>query len=264
MKRIFFELAYDGTDYGGWQIQPDNISIQEVIEEKLADLYVNQPIRIHSSGRTDAGVHAMGQTITFDTPDRPRIPPENLKMALNNSLPDSIQIFNADFAPEPEFHARYSAIGKAYTYIINTGLKTPFNSRYSWNLPECKEIQDMKKASEFLQGTHDFSSFTTSRKDIDNAVRTIFRIDIEEKGEMLFMTFIGSGFLYKMVRSIVGSLIMVGKGEMEVNDVNKILDAKDRSKAPKSAPPNGLFLMKVFYNQDSLEKFNLRSELEFF
>lgn len=257
MKRIFFEVAYDGTDFGGWQVQPDNPSVQELIEERLAELYVNQAVRIHSSGRTDSGVHAMGQTVTFDPPGRPRIPPENLKQALNNSLPDSIAIRDARFAPEPDFHARFSAIGKAYTYIINIGEKTPFNSRYSWNIPDCREIQKIKEAASFLTGTHDFSSFTTSRKDIENAVRTIYRIDIEEKDKMLCITVIGSGFLYKMVRNIVGTLIMVGQGEMQPEEVAEILKIKERSKAPKSAPPNGLFLMKVFYEKEALEDFAL-------
>ena len=255
MKRIFFEVAYDGTDFSGWQVQPDRISVQETIEKHLAEIYVNQPVRIHASGRTDAGVHAMGQTVTFDPPDRPEIPPENLMNALNNSLPDSITVRVAEFAPSPDFHARYSAVGKAYTYFLNTAEKTPFNSRYSWHQPACTDICGIRKAADILTGTHDFSSFTTSRKDIDNAVRTLYRIDIDTCGDYLCLTFVGSGFLYKMIRGLTGALVLVGSGRLAVSDVADILKAEDRAKAPKGAPPNGLFLMKVFYDDEKLKSY---------
>lgn len=252
MSRIFFEVAYDGSDFSGWQVQPDKISIQQRIEERLSELYVNQPIRIHASGRTDSGVHAMGQAVTFDPPEHPSIPPTNLQKALNNSLPESIRIRNISFTEQPDFHARYSAVGKAYTYVINRGEALPFNLRTSWHLPECRNICEINKAADILTGTHDFSSFTTARKNIDNAVRTIYRIDIEEEGDFLYLTFIGSGFLYKMVRSLVGTIVMVGSNQIESAKIAELLDAKDRSLAPKSAPPNGLFLMKVFYDKKSL------------
>ena len=251
------EVAYDGSDFSGWQVQPDRISVQQMIEERLAELYVNQPVRIHSSGRTDSGVHALGQTFTFDPPEKPAIPPENLRKALNHSLPDSIQIRKASFAPDPRFHARYSAIGKAYTYVINCGENLPFSARYSWHLPECRNIREIRKCAERLTGTHDFSSFTTSRKDIDSAVRTIYRIDIDEFGPFLCMTFIGSGFLYKMVRSITGAVVLAGSGKIDSSKIETILKQKDRSAAPKSAPPNGLFLMQVFYDEDSMKAFGL-------
>ncbi len=253
-KRIFFEVAYDGTDFAGWQIQPDKMSVQQRIEDRLSELYVNQPIRIHSSGRTDSGVHAMAQAVTFNPPDYPQIPPANLQIALNHSLPDSIIIRTAKFADAPDFHARYSAVGKAYTYVINRGEALPFNLRKSWHLPDCTDICEIRKAADIVTGTHDFSSFTTSRKKIDNAVRKIYRVEIDQAEDLLYLTFVGSGFLYKMVRSLVGAMVMVGSGKLKAEEIADLIKAKDRSKAPRSAPPNGLFLMKVFYDKASLEK----------
>lgn len=257
MPRIFFKVAYDGTDYGGWQIQPDNISIQQLIESRLEQLYVNQPIRIHASGRTDAGVHAVAQSVTFDSPEAPHIPPENLQTALNNSLPGAIRIKGAKFAEIPDFHARYSAKGKAYSYVINRGEQTPFNSRYCWYLPDCKDVCEIRKTATMLEGEHDFSAFTTSRKEIDSAVRTIYRIDIQEFDDFIAITCVGSGFLYKMVRNIAGLLAMAGNGEVNAKFAAELLAGKDRSVAPKSAPPNGLFLMEVFYEENAWKNFKL-------
>lgn len=257
MPRIFFKVAYDGTDYAGWQIQPDNVSIQELIENRLEQLYVNQPIRIHASGRTDSGVHSVGQTCTFDAPDAPHIPPENLQVALNNSLPEAIRIKEAKFTETPDFHARYSAKGKAYTYIINKGEITPFNARYSWHLPNCKNMDEMGRCADLLTGEHDFSAFTTSRKNIEDAVRTIYRIEFKDFGNFSAITFIGSGFLYKMVRNIVGMLVSAGQGEIDAAFAEKLLKGRTRSEGPKAAPPNGLFLMQVFYDDDAWKSFDI-------
>lgn len=256
-QRIFFKVAYDGTDYAGWQIQPDNISIQQLVESRLEQLYVNQPVRIHASGRTDAGVHAIAQTVTFDSPEAPHIPPGNLQIALNNSLPNAIRIKDVKFAKTPDFHARYSAKGKAYTYVINRGEQTPFNARYSWYLPKCDNICEIRKAVVPLEGEHDFSAYTTSRNKIDNAVRTIYKIDIQEFDNFITITCVGSGFLYKMVRNIAGLLAMVGTGEGNAKFAEELLNGRDRSLGPKAAPPNGLFLMEVFYEEDAWKNFKL-------
>lgn len=257
IERIFFTVSYDGTDYAGWQFQPDNISVQQYIESKLEELYVNQPIRIHASGRTDSGVHSIGQTVTFDTPEFPHIPVENLQLALNNVLPSSIRIEDIKVADDPNFHARYSAKGKAYTYIINTSDETPFKTRYSWHQPNCNRLCEMRKSAEILIGEHDFSAFTTNRKKVGNAVRTIHDIDIKEFDDYIAITCYGSGFLYKMVRNIAGLLAEVGSGKIDKNFTKEILESKNRSLGPKSAPPNGLFLMKVFYNEDDWKKFKV-------
>jgi len=257
-KRYFLGLAYDGTDFAGWQIQPDEhgSTVQATVEDKLSQLFANQVIRIHSSGRTDAGVHALEQTITFNPPERPLIPLPDLQRALNHMLPDSIRI---RFAKEVsgDFHARYSTVGKAYTYVINRGCPNPFTSRYSWHLPRCTDLDGIRAAAEHLTGEHDFSAFTVNRKDIDDATRTIHRIDILEDEDILCLTFVGSGFLYKMVRSLVGALALAGTGELSGDEMSSLLAEKDRSKAPKTAPANGLFLVKVFYDEPTLHSFHL-------
>ena len=219
-------------------------------------------MRIHASGRTDAGVHAVGQTVTFDPPDAPHIPPANLQIALNNSLPLAIRIKDAKFATTPDLHARYSAKGKAYTYIINNDKQTPFNARYSWHQIQCKNICEIRKSAAVLEGEHDFSAFTTSRKKIDNAIRTIHKIEIQEFNNFIAITCIGSGFLYKMVRNIAGLLASAGNGEVDATFTEKILENKIRADAPKAAPPNGLFLMEVFYKNNEWQKFVLK-ELPF-
>lgn len=256
-ERIFFTLSYDGTDYAGWQFQPDNISIQQYVESKLEQLYANQPIRVHASGRTDAGVHAIAQSVTFDSPDYPHIPINNIKLALNNVLPSSIKIKDIKIAEYPDFHARYSAKGKAYTYIINKQKDIPFTTRYSWHQPNCTNICEMRKSATMLEGEHDFSAFTTSRNKIGNAIRTIYKLDIKEFDNFIAITCYGSGFLYKMVRNIAGVLGEVGNGNMNKNSTKELLDSKKRSMGPKSAPPNGLFLMRVFYKDNEWKEFTL-------
>ncbi|MBN1864314.1 MAG: tRNA pseudouridine(38-40) synthase TruA [Victivallales bacterium] len=258
MPRMYLEVSYDGSDYGGWQRQPDVRTVQEEIERRLSELYVNQPVVIHSSGRTDAGVHAVAQPVTFDVPEYPGIPPENLLQALNNSLPDSIRINCVGLAPSDDFHARFSAVGKAYCYIINRGDKTPFNSRYSWHVPGCIDDDAVRRGAGHLVGEHDFAAFTNSRKDDDGGtVRRIFRIDVREFGYYLAMTFVGGGFLYKMVRNMAGVLALVGSGTHKPEDVLGFLKCADRSELPKPAPARGLFLMKAFYSEEDLAGFQL-------
>ncbi len=258
MPRMYLEVSYDGTDYAGWQRQADVCTVQEEIERRLSELYVNQPVVIHSSGRTDAGVHAVCQPVTFDVPDYPGIPPDNLRQALNNSLHDSIRINCLRNAPREDFHARFSAIGKAYCYIVNRGDKSPFNSRFSWHVPGCRDADAIRRGAEHLVGEHDFAAFTNSRKDDDGGtVRRIFRIDVREFGHFLAVTYVGSGFLYKMVRNMTGVLALVGCGLYISDDVLGLLKCASRSDLPKPAPARGLFLMKAFYSEEDLAGFRL-------
>ncbi len=252
----FMELAYDGTDYAGWQIQPNGLTIQQVLEEKLAIIYANQIIRTDSSGRTDAGVHALGQTVTFSAPGRPIVQDWKLYKALNRMLPQTIRIREVKEV-DGEFHARFSAVGKAYTYVINRGIPNPFTDRWSWNIPEFTALHELHKATDCLCGEHDFSSFTVDRKEIDDAVRTIYRIDIHEFGDLVCMTFVGDGFLYKMIRSLMGTLAFVGTGKVKPAEVKEILESRKRTSAYDTAPAQGLFLMKVFYDEKSMKKFKL-------
>ncbi|NOY76120.1 MAG: tRNA pseudouridine(38-40) synthase TruA [Kiritimatiellaeota bacterium] len=254
-KRTLLEIAYDGTDFAGWQVQPDKKTIQGEIERILSELYVNQPIRIHGSGRTDSGVHASRQTATFTPPDHPAIPPENLRTALNNSLPDAIRIRSARIAGS-DFHARYSAVGKAYTYVINRGERLPFRDRYSWHLPQCVDTKSMRETAELLTGEHNFSSFVTKSSKIDDPVRRLFAIDIQESDDLLLLTFVGSGFLYKMVRGLTGALAVVGSGSKNSAEIADILESRRSSDNVPPAPARGLFLMKVFYSADDSGNFD--------
>ncbi|OGV55001.1 MAG: tRNA pseudouridine(38-40) synthase TruA [Lentisphaerae bacterium GWF2_50_93] len=258
MKNIrwFMEVAYDGTDYLGWQIQPDGLTVQEVLEEKLGMIYANQLIRTESSGRTDAGVHALGQAVTFSAPCRPIVQDWKLYKALNRMLPQSIRIREAREVEE-KFHARFSAAGKAYTYVINRGLPNPFSDRWSWNMGDFTDLCELRKSCDRLVGVHDFSSFTVDRKEIDDAVRTIFRIEIHEFGDLVCLTFVGDGFLYKMIRSLMGTLAFAGTGKIKADEVEEILQSRKRAAAHDTAPAQGLFLMKVFYDEESMKKFKL-------
>ncbi len=257
LPRIFMELAYDGTDFCGWQIQPNGLSVQEVIEEKLARIYAGKKVKIESSGRTDAGVHALGQTITFTPPGIPYVEDEKLQRALNRMLPVSIRILDVKRVAQ-DFHARYSAVGKAYTYVINTGKPNPFLSRLTWHIPDFTEICEIRKSVKYLKGKHDFSSFTVERKNIERAERTIFKINVQSFGDLICITFIGDGFLYKMIRSIMGTLYFVGTDKIRAEEVKDIILQKNRKEAYDTAPPQGLFLMKVFYEEENMKKFRLK------
>jgi tRNA pseudouridine38-40 synthase len=178
--------------------------------------------------------------------------------ALNHSLPPSVRILNAEFV-EPDFHARYSAVGKVYTYVINTGTEYPFTARYSWHLPGFENNSNLRESASVLEGTHDFAAFTTSVKKIDDSVRTVYKIEIKEFGDFTAISFKGSGFLYKMVRNLTGILALAGLGKIGSEDVKNVLNSKDRACAPKGAPPQGLFLSEVFYGKSEMQLYELNS-----
>ncbi len=255
MKKLLV-ISYDGTNYAGWQIQPDGRAVQQVIEEKLGCIYANQKIRVESSGRTDAGVHALAQTASYDVPERPLVDNAKIFKSLNRMLPSEIRIIDIKDV-EDSFHARFSAKGKTYAYVINNGSCDAFSNRWSWHLPEFKDICEVRKAMNFLLGTNDFSSFAVERGEIGSAERTIFRAELIEFGSFKCLVFSGDGFLYKMVRSIVGSLASAACGKINADKFHEILKAKNRSSAFDTAPPRGLFLVKVFYNEGDAEKFSL-------
>ncbi|MFA6716825.1 MAG: tRNA pseudouridine(38-40) synthase TruA [Victivallaceae bacterium] len=257
-NRLLLEISFDGRNYGGWQIQPNSPTVQELIQETLTKLYSGQDIKLTGSSRTDAGVHAVGFAASFAVPARPHIPPDKLKKALNGLLPDSVAIRGVKEVPM-DFHARFDTAGKAYTYVINLGDETPFASHYSWRPYLKLDIEKMREAAQHLIGTHDFSSFVVNRDDIDNAVRTIYNIDFQVFGQYLCITFTGNGFLYRMIRCLVGALEAVGTGKISGPELKTILEQKDRRKAPNTAPPYGLFLMKVFYDKEDITKFKLEN-----
>ena len=257
VKRYLMEIAYDGGSYSGWQIQPHCLAVQQVIQENLTKLYDKQPIHLIGSSRTDAGVHAQNFAATFLAPEQPAIPMERVFKALNRRLPPDIKIHTIKEVPL-DFHARYDTCGKAYTYVLNLGGNdSPFVGRYSWKPYRKQSVELIRAAAERLVGTHDYSSFVVERREIDDAVRTIYRIDVEEIGDFCCITFVGNGFLYKMIRCLMGMIEAVGAGVYSPDAVTRILEARDRTQAPETAPANGLFLMKVFYNEADRENFRL-------
>ena len=261
-NKILLEIAYSGTEYFGWQIQPSEISVQQVLEEKLSILY-DCTISIRGAGRTDAGVHALGMTAAFRIPGKPFIPKDKLKTALNSILPKTVYIKNVSIIPD-EFDPRFDALGKAYTYVLSLSDTGPFTSDWSWKVPYKYDILKMKEGAKYLIGEHDFTSFAVAiNKTKKNPVRTIYRIDVDHFKNYICITFIGESFLYKMVRSLVGTIVQCSDMKKSPKEIEYILKGKDRRIAYKTAPAHGLFLMKVFYNEDEMKKFKLK-ELPFF
>jgi len=245
MKRYKCIVAYDGTRYAGYQVQPNKITVQSEIEAALTKLHKDAPVKITASGRTDAGVHAKGQVIHFDS--SLNIPLSKWELALNSSLQDDIVIMSVEEVEE-SFHARFDAAGKEYRYFVNRlGKRDPFKRNYAYQYPYSLNISEMKKAAASLIGTHDFTSFCSAKTEVDDKVRKISEIELCEEGDQLIFRFVGNGFLYNMVRILVGTLLEVGSGARTAESMLEILDMKDRSAAGKTAPAHGLYLWKVFY-----------------
>ena len=244
MKRVKLTIAYDGTNYCGWQIQPNGITIEEVINKALEKL-TGEPILVIGASRTDSGVHAMGNVAVFDT--ETTIPAEKIAVALNQKLPEDIVIVKSEEVPL-DFHPRYCDCSKTYEYhIINTQIPVPTKRLTSWFVSYQLDIDKMRQAAEYLVGEHDFISFCNVRTDVENTVRTITVLDILTEGNEITIRITGDGFLYNMVRIIVGTLIRVGRGFYEPEKVKEILEAKDRKAAGVTAPANGLMLMNIDY-----------------
>ncbi len=245
LKNIRLLIQYDGTDYAGWQRQRNLPTIQGVLEDVIRRI-TGDDIHIHGAGRTDAGVHAIGQVANFHTESR--LTPHELKRAINALLPEDIVIATADEAP-PDFHARRDAKGKIYLYVIlNRDFPSPIWRRYSWWVRWSLDLDLMKKASDLLIGTHDFSSFTNSGGSCSSTIRTIYRVDlIRKKRGFLLFEIEADGFLKQMVRIIVGTLVEVGRGRMDINRFLRLLEVKERRLAGPTAPARGLFLKEVKY-----------------
>lgn len=242
--RIKLTVEYDGTNYCGWQRQKNGIAVQQVIEEKLCRL-TNESITITGAGRTDAGVHAVGQTVHFDT--NATIPPDKFSYALNSILPSDIRISKSEGVSD-EFHARFGAKGKHYKYVIyNYPHASAVLGRYSMHVPKELCVEKMQKAAEFFKGTHDFIGFSSAGRQTKTTVRNLSGIKISKKDRVLELDFYGEGFLYNMVRIISGTLVYVGLGKISEKDIPKIIESKKRENAGITAPPQGLFLWEVYY-----------------
>ncbi|MDP1881131.1 MAG: tRNA pseudouridine(38-40) synthase TruA [Parachlamydiaceae bacterium] len=241
-------IAYDGSDFNGWQIQPNGRSIQELIENALKIITNNETIKIIGSGRTDAGVHAQGQTAHFKIDSQINL--SRTLFSLNGLLPPTIRILKIEEV-SLDFHARYSAIGKEYHYhLYPNSILNPFLRLYTWHLKRKIDVNLLKEAARLFVGTHDFTSFSNEShrgSAAKNPVRTVYRIDVVESEEGIRIEFEGNGFLYKMVRNIVGLLIEVAANKKEIHDIQTIFEARDRRKSSQTAPPQGLFLMRVIY-----------------
>ena len=235
-------VAYDGTNFHGFQVQGELRTVQSEIEAVLL-IITKTKTRIHASGRTDTGVHANGQVFHFDTDII--MPPENMQNAINSRLPKDIYIRNSEHVND-DFHSRFSAKSKVYRYLIDLGVYNPLliNYRYYYHYPV--NLEQMIIASECLIGEHDFKAFTKNHH-LTNSTRTIYSLDIIKSGNLITITFHGDGFMHNMVRIIVAMLLEVARGKITPSDFNNILESKNRKKAPKLAPPNGLYLEKVIY-----------------
>lgn len=245
MATYRMDLAYDGTRYSGWQrLGGDTETLQGRIEAVLTRL-LEEPVEISGSGRTDAGVHARGQVVSFHT--KKTVAPDKLMAQLNHYLPGDISVLKMAVV-EDRFHARYNAVKKVYRYQIwNASLQNPMERRYRHHVPEPLDLQAMRQAAEILLGTHDFSAFTSMKSKKKSAVRTLHEITISSKGPVMDITFIGDGFLHHMVRILTSTLLEVGAGRLEPEQVSEILSGKDRSKASPLIPPQGLILWAVDY-----------------
>ena len=245
MNHIKIVLQYDGSRYDGWQKQGNTgQTIQGKLEDVLEKL-AGVPVEVRGAGRTDAGVHALGQTADFYIPDP--ISPSEVKSYLNRYLPEDIRILKAEQAGE-RFHSRLNAVSKTYRYVIETGEKKDvFQRKYVYGLGKRPDVEAMKQGASFLTGERDFKSFCANKKMKKSTVRTVYSIDIREEGSRIILTFRGNGFLYHMVRIMTGTLIEVGLGKRPPEDIKRILAAANREEAGFTAPAEGLFLVKVDY-----------------
>jgi tRNA pseudouridine38-40 synthase len=245
MRNIKLVLSYDGTDFSGWQRQPDRRTVQQVLEDGLGQLTgVESPT--NASGRTDAGVHALGQVVHFYTASRH--PPEVFVKALNAILPHDIRVREACDMPQA-FHATLDAKAKLYRYVIdNSSIADPFQTRYSWHVYHRLDVAAMNRAAEGLKGRHDFHSFETNWPNRTSSVRTITHLAVSRMGEFVWIDVEADGFLYNMVRAITGTLVLVGAGRRRESWPAEVLAAEDRAEAGPTAPPQGLFLIRVRYS----------------
>jgi tRNA pseudouridine38-40 synthase len=245
MQRFKCIISYDGTGFSGYQVQPNKRTVQSEFEAVLAKMHKGTVVKVSASGRTDAGVHAKGQVIHFDSPLD--IPMEKWAMALNSLLPDDLSVLSVEKAKDT-FHARYDAIGKEYRYYLQmSSVRDPFQRNYAYQYPYKLDLETIKEASKYLIGTHDFTSFCSAKTEIEDRIRTINAIEITLEGDKLCFRFVGNGFLYNMVRILVGTLLEVGTGDRLPSDIQDIIAKRDRRFAGKTAPGHGLYLWKVFY-----------------
>ena len=245
MRNIKLTIEYDGKDFNGWQKQPNKPNIQGEIERAIYNI-TKEEVDLIGSGRTDAGVHALGQVANFKT--NSNIPIEKLALAINSQLKNSIIIKKAEEVDE-RFHSRYNAKHKTYRYIINN---SPCGTAIYRNLEYCfpikLDVAKMQEAAKYFEGEHDFKAFKSSETSEKNSVRTIYNASVKQEGEKIIIELTGNGFLYNMVRIISGTLLDVGLQKIKPEKIKNIIEEKDRQKAGKTLPAHGLYLVEVKYN----------------
>ncbi len=243
-------IAYDGTHYEGWQVQKTGTGVQQKVEEALAKLFPSAP-GLHSSSRTDTGVHALGMVAHVEIPRAEfKMPARKLVLAVNAWLPEDVRVMTATRC-RADFHARYDATGKQYRYLVwNQASMNPLLRHQAWHVPLALHLPPMRAAARLFPGKHDFKSFAGTRDyEVESTVRTLTRCDIRRNGALLTFIIEGDGFLYKMCRGIVGTLVQVGQGKFRAEDIRGMLARKDRRVAGMTAPAHGLVLWKVRYGK---------------
>lgn len=244
MRNLKIIVSYDGTRYGGWQRQINATTVQEMLEKALKAL-TGEDITLHGSGRTDSGVHALGQVLNFKTESS--IPTERFALALNSKLPEDIRALQAEEMPV-DFHSRFSAKSKAYLYQIDRGvIASPFYRRYAWHVSKPLNVEAMNRAKGAFLGEHDFAAFMATGSCVHQTSRKIHRFELSEHHQILKIEVEGNGFLYNMVRIMVGTLVEIGHEKIGAEDLPMIIDSKNRKLAGMTAPAKGLFLKEVHY-----------------
>lgn len=253
MKRILIRIQYDGSGFNGYQKQLNGRTVQDALERALSVIHKQDAWPCTSSGRTDTGVHGLNQPVHFDTPLS--ISMARWPMAMNSVLPDDVQVLEAREVPA-EFHARYDTIGKVYRYRIYTTRKRDvFLRHFAHHFPGNLDADRIRNAAAHLEGTHDFTSLSSAKSDVVDKVRTLFRVHVEEGTDHVDLIYVGSGFLYQMVRVMTGTLLKIGSGEWDKDIIPEIIAKKDRIAAGPTAPGNGLYLEDVFYDEASLQDY---------
>lgn len=250
--RIRLTIAYDGTNYCGWQVQPNGISVQKTLQNAVEDL-VGHRISLTGASRTDSGVHALGQVAVFDTV-KETIPDWRYAQAINQRLPRDIVVQKSEEVPD-DFHPRYTDVQKTYEYrILNRRTQLPCERFYSYFVPKQLDVEAMQKAAAYIVGTHDFKAFCSQKTDVISTVRTIYSLDLVREGDMITLRITGNGFLYNMVRIITGALIKVGFGQKSPEDILYALEHPEGKVAGPTAPAHGLTLVAIDYKDEKKER----------
>ena len=245
MRNIKLTIEYDGKDYNGWQKQPNKLNIQGEIERAIKNI-TGEEVELYASGRTDAGVHALGQVANFKIESN-NIPIEKMAIAINSQVKKSIRIIKAEEVEE-NFHSRYNCKQKTYRYVINnSSYGSAIYRGLEYHMPVKLDIEKMKEAIKYFEGEHDFKAFKSSGTSSKSSVRTIYKASILQERDHIGIELTGNGFLYNMVRIIAGTLVDVGLGKINPKDIPEIINSKDRTRAGKTLPPQGLYLVEVKY-----------------